>query len=496
MSGMNMVGMADYAGFNGGEIGADAQSPEHVNNLLKALSAGTARGGNVGSSTFGDGSALRPESLENTLKTVTFREEMIKKWRSVPKKAAYNTVEEFNLLNEYGGEAGVFTNEGELPQVVDSQFERKTALVKFLGVVGEVTHPMMVVRSAHGDVVRQEVLNKTRHLLRNIEVSLFLGRSDNVTQEWDGFYKQILDGLGISNPVTDMYSATDVIGGNSFASTVVIDARGGPLTEKLIQQAANNTMNNYGEPNTIWGSPTMVSDLTHQIYPRQRFNAPPPVNGRAGFALTELQTTAGVMQLQPDVFLRSGRKHGVKTAPTAATSAKAPNAPTFAAGTIASDATSMFKASDAGDYWWTATAVNRYGESVASGAITGTLAAGEDILHTITDGGGANAATSYRIYRSRKDGGSNGVREYMMEVKRDAATTQYFDRNWFLPRTSFAWMTRDGDEEHHSFRQLTPMSRIPLATIAPALRWMQLLYGTPLMYKPRQNTIFINVQDS
>jgi hypothetical protein len=39
------------------------------------------------------------------------------------------------------------------------------------------------------------------------------------------------------------------------------------------------------------------------------------------------------------------------------------------------------------------------------------------------------------------------------------------------------------------------MMRMPLATVGPAMRWMQLMYGMPLLYKPRQNVLFINVKD-
>jgi len=39
------------------------------------------------------------------------------------------------------------------------------------------------------------------------------------------------------------------------------------------------------------------------------------------------------------------------------------------------------------------------------------------------------------------------------------------------------------------------MIKIPLATIAASIRWMQLLYGTPIVYAPLKGRIFYNVKD-
>lgn len=495
----NMVTMNDYVDLLGGAVAGGATSPEQVQELNKALTAGTARGGNFGSANAGDGSALRMESLEETLKVITYREEMIKLWRRVKKKAAYNTVEEFNLLKEYGGEAGVFTTEGELPETVDSTMERKTALVKFLGVVGEVTHPMMLVRSAHGNVVALEIQNKTRHLLRSVEVALFNGNSDNISVEWDGYFTQVFKGVGLNDLNTDLYSATDVIGGDSYAKTVVIDCRGGKIDEEKIEAAANFGLQNYAQLNTLWLAPQAKSELVKEFYPRQRVQLPPPVNGRVGMSVSEVETSAGLISLEADIFLRSGRTHGIKTAPAAATSSKAPAAPSgVSAGSIASDAKSMFKAADAGAYYYSVTAVNRYGESVSTAVASAqTLAAGQKVVLTITDGGGSNATSAYKIYRSAVGAASTADRQYVTTVKKAASgNTTWTDYNWLLPGCSMSWMSEEDDAEHHSFRQLAPMMRIPLATLAASMRWMQLLYGTPILYKPRQNVIFINVKDS
>lgn len=498
---MDMIGLKDYQALQAGVGGAafGSHSQETVDLLQKALLGGSGRG-SAGTTSPGDGGVLRPESLERTLKILTYRQKHIKFWKEINKEPAYNIFEEYNLMNEVGGDSGAFTNEGELPEEIDSQYERKGQQVKFIGVVGQVTHPMMVVRTAHGPAVTREVENKTLWLMRQLEVGLFKGRSDEIPREWDGVFKQILDGVSISDLNTDLYSATDVIGGSTRAATVVYDLRGGKLTEDIVEDATEGLINNYGMPHKIWGAPKTMSLLAKQYYPRQIVQTP-ATSGRVGFAVKEIETQNGVVALEQDIFLRSGRQHGVKLAPTTATSTKAPSAPTLSAAGPGADAKSMFKAADAGTYYFTATALNRFGESVASASISALLAAGESVALTVTDGGGGNGATAYKIYRSpvgAADAASN--RKYMTTVKRGggggAATTAVTDRNWLLPGTSFAWMAPESGDQTYTFRQLAPMMRMPLATVAPSTRWMQLLYGTPIVYAPQFNVLFINAQDS
>ena len=56
------------------------------------------------------GASLKVESLENTLKVLTFKDSDIVLWKKIPKLPAYNTVEEYNQLTDYGAERGGFNN--------------------------------------------------------------------------------------------------------------------------------------------------------------------------------------------------------------------------------------------------------------------------------------------------------------------------------------------------------------------------------------------------
>jgi hypothetical protein len=122
------------------------------------------------------------------------------------------------------------------------------------------------------------------------------------------------------------------------------------------------------------------------------------------------------------------------------------------------------------------------------------MAAGEKVTLTITDGGGSYPATAYKVYRTAV-GGAVATAQYVTTVKRGGATTTWTDYNWLIPNTSTAMLVQN-NLQNYSVRQLAPMLKIPLATVAASIRWMQLLYLTFILYTPKKNVLFINVKDS
>jgi hypothetical protein len=474
-----MIAIQDY---EGGQQGFGIGNMNDVEQLNKALTAGADRPVSTG------GGALRVESLEATLRIVTFTLQNIKFWKAIPKLPAFNTVEEYNILDQYGNDAGPFTTEGELPQGQDSSYNRRVAYVKFLGTTREVSHPMTLVKPAHGSVISLETQNGAVWLLERLERALFSGRSDLVPQSFDGIDKQILDGCGITNPLT-----MDPV--NSF--NTVIDLRGKYPGEDNIEEAANFISQNYGTPTKAYFAPKPMSELAKSFYPRERVTLPYPTDGRVGLAVTSMVTQAGLVQFEQDVFLRSGKNNGVKVAPAASTSGNAPLPPTVAVQTApGAVAGSKFVAADAGAYFYRITSVNRFGESSAvnlAGAVT--YAAADGATLRITDGGGANPATAYKVYRT-KVGQAQALAQDMITIPASGgATTDFTDLNWYLPGCSRGYMLQE-NLQALSVRQLSQMMKIPLATIAASIRWMQLIYLTPIVYSPKRHVIFLNVGDA
>jgi hypothetical protein len=459
----NHVGLSDYEGLTGFGLLPAADTEE----IQKALSAG------YQSPRHDGGSALRVESLEATLRILTFSQGHVKLWKDIPKLPAYSTSEEYTVQTSYGGENGPFTREGELPQVQDAAYERRVELIKYLGTQREVTHPATLVRNAYGNIIARETQNGAIWLMERMERNLFRGQASIIPESFDGVDEQILR--------------------DPFASANnVIDLRGQPLSEDAIEEATNIVVENYGLSSALYLAPRAHSDMSKQFYSRQRGTFGER-DGRIGYSAKMMETNAGDIALRGNIFLRSGKNNGVKTAPSAATSVRAATAPTVAA-VAGANGSSLFITADAGTYQYKVSAINRFGESAGaqeSGGVA--VVSGDGVTLTITDGGGSDAATGYRIYRSVA-GGLAGTEQMVIDIPRQGATTVWIDLNQYIPGTSRAYLLQM-NLQSMSFRQLAPMMKIPLATLAASIRWMQLLYGTPIVYAPRKNLIFINVKD-
>ena len=196
----------DFHGFGNGSM-------QQIAELQKAMTAGSGSAGVThGAQTAGALAPLMPESLEATLKVMTYSEKQIKFWRSLFKSQATNTAEEYNRLHQVGTGNSAFIGEGDLPEEEDSTYSREITMVKFLGTTRRVTHVASIVKTAGiQNAIAQETKNGTLWLMRQIEHSLWYGDSSIIPEQWDGFRKLMLDG-----------------GSNEY------DKRGAPLTEDVI----------------------------------------------------------------------------------------------------------------------------------------------------------------------------------------------------------------------------------------------------------------------
>lgn len=459
------VSWRDYEGLDG----FGAASASDVQDLRKALSAG--QDVNAPAVAAGEGFPLRIESLERTLKVVTYRMDDVRLWRNITKLPAYNTVEEYNRLRSYGsGDGNAFIAEGNLPESDDSTYSREFTIIKYLGTTRSVTHVMSLVRPAHGPVVAQETVNGTAWLLKQIERSLFFGDSSLVPVQWDGLDVLITAGAPAAN---------------------IIDLRGAPLGEDVLNDGGLTvkTAPNYGRATDLYMADGAYSDLAKSFYPAERYNVPPGgwVDGMVGLQIKGFHSMVGPIMFNPDVFIEFGAEPAAGAVGAAGTR---PGSVTENAVPAAAGTGSQFTAADAGDYNYKVVAVNRYGKS-APLDLTGpvTVGTGQEVTFSINDG--SPVATAYEVYRSTKDG-AIGTAKLAFTVAWNANPTVIVDTNAYLPGTSTAFLIQQ-NVEFFSFKQLAPFVKIPLATIDTSIRWMQLIYGAPTVYAPGKSVIYRNV---
>jgi hypothetical protein len=345
-------------------------------------------------------------------------------------------------------------------------------VIKYVGTTRAVTHVMSLIRPAHGNVIAQETVNGMAWLLKQIERGLFFGDSSLIPVQWDGLDKLITDGA-------------------PSAALNIIDMRGKPLTEDVLNDGALvvKTEPNYGRATDLYSADGAFSDLAKQFYPAERFNLPPAgwQQGMVGLNIQGFYSQFGPIKFNPDLFIQFGPLVGTGGVGPAA---KIPSALTESAAPAAAPGTGFFIATDAGDYEYAARAINRYGKSAVLNmtSMVG-VAAGDVVTMTFADGG--TAGTAIEIYRSDV-GGAAGTERLMETVARSGATTAYTDDNSELPGTSKAFLIQQ-NLEYFSFKQLAPAVKIPLATIDTSIRWMQLLYGAPVVYAPGKSVIYKNV---
>lgn len=465
----NMVSWRDYAGLEG--FGQTTQTD--IDDLNKALTAGQDINP-PGSFAAGDGFALRVESLERTLRNTTYKMQHIRLWRAIPKLAAYNTVEEYNLITSYGEnpDSG-FIDEGDLPEEDDSTYERRFSVVKYLGTVRRVTHVMSLVRPAHGNVIAQETVSGTMHLLRVVERALFFGDSTLSTLQFDGYEKLLLDEAPATN---------------------IIDLRGLPLSEDTLIDSALTIHDapNYGTPTHLHINPKVKADLVKTFFPKERYNLfadGKTSGGMVGLDIGGYTSPAGDVRFEPNTFITDGGAPTVAVGDATKRPAAITESTVLAA---APDAGSLFVAADAGDYVYSIQPVNRFGRGIAlspaGGAVT--VAAGDGVTVGVTPSG-TPLPDWYELFRSQPDG--TALRRIARTPNgAGAGATLLTDLNATLPFTTSGFMFQQ-NLESMSFKQLAPMVKIPLATIDSSIRWMQLLYGVPVLYTPGKNVLIRNI---
>jgi len=483
------VGLGSYEG--SAMQGFGTGNMEGVQQLNKALSAGS---GYALSEKVG-GSALRVESLEESLKILTYTARHFKFWPKVYKSPAFSTVEEYNQLLSYGDDGyGPFLREGELPLANDSQYQRRTQLVKFMGTTREITHPATLVHPAHGDLIALENQNGILWLLRQIEIFLFKGNSklafSGESEQWDG-----LDSL--------------------IESDMFIDLEGAPTQEADYEESSNLLAENFAYPTDIFLGFRPMSDLVKTMYPRHRVQLPAPTDGRIGQTVESIVTQAGLLEFNVDRFIE---RPPIAVGTVRGPATLVPTAPGSMAAVPAASTIGEFdknQGSSDAKYAYVVTAVNRFGESLPtapllSATLTGPNAqAGWVINLSITNSGAMQTPPEYfNVYRtvalksSTVTAPTVASRAYSLVAQIPAQTQAAGmttplagfipDKNRTMPFTEIIYIG-EMTPQVVTFRQLAPIMKLDLAVLAPAYRWMILLYGCLILFAPRKWMRLLNV---
>lgn len=466
-------------------------TPEDIESLNKAITAGYGGAGKPTDLVYGG--VIQAESLESTLKSVTYDMKNLKLWPAIAVDRAYNLFEQYNRLIGYGSDSSPYMGEGGAPQEEDSTYIRDGQRIVFFGTRRKVSHQMTLVRTTVGDVVSQQAKEGTMHLLKNIEREMYWGHAhfvnaatgDMLGTEADlprnslamnGLLKQLVKGDD------DAQARSKDFEGYGDLQSIGQDLDGKTMTQDDVERLSVIALENFGQPSELHIEPAALSAFVKQFYPQFR-SAPGLANQSVGYDVSKITTTAGSVDLKPNLFLRP--RAGVRAS---AVSDKAPAAPAAltAAGAVVAGGSLEASAT----YQIRATAVNDFGESAPGPSAAIALGGGDNAI-SITAGLPAAAGVRYyKLYMSAA-GGAAGTEKFVGNYKADGAASSVI-KGVKKPGLGEAFLL-DMSAENLKFKQLAPLSKINFAIVSTALEFAIVMYGALFVYTPRFNAFFKNI---
>lgn len=480
-----------------GQLASAALDATQAEDLAKTLTLGHANGLNAPGSLVG-GAALQMESIDGTLKSVTFDASHLQLWPAIPQDRAYSLVEQYNRSNSYGDGGSVFVPEAGSPAMNDSDYSRHAQKVVFMATRRGVSLPSTLVRmNVAGDIESREAQAGTLWILERLERALYKGQADfSNAGEFDGAISAIpakiqnleLSGLEAQIRQGDAdYSATvRAMEGYGGAESVIRDVRG-VMDESSFEDLANILVQNFGRPSEVHMAPKAISDFIKQFYPKERVMQLGVLEGRAGYVVKTMSTTAGDIALKANVFLRA------KETPKSQNDRDGvPGAP---ASVSASQQAGMSKLKSGDKHTYTVASCNEQGEgaAVASSAQITVAADGNEVRLAIASPAGGAGVTHYAVYRTAKSGA--GTPKFIGYVARSGATTTFVDRGAKIEGAMSAYML-DMNADTLVWKQLAPLTRINLAQLSLAKEFLLFLAGALIVFKPRMLGVYQNIDRS
>jgi hypothetical protein len=462
-------------------------SSDEIEALNKALTAGYGGAGKPTDLVYGG--VLQAESLESTLKSVTFDMKNLKMWPAISVDKAYNLFEQYNRLIGVGSDASPYIGEGGAPREEDSTYIRDGQRIVFFGTRRKVSHQMTLVRTTVGDVVAQQAKEGTMHLLKSVEREMYWGHAhfaNAATGKQDGALSDLpansiaMNGLlqQLLKGDEDTQQKSKEFEGFGESRSIAKDLAGAVLTQDDLEDLAVIALENFGSPSDLHIEPLALSSFIKQFYPQFRSN-PGLSNQTVGYDVSKMTTSAGSIEFKPNLFLRPrGRVRSVGIA-------GAPVAPSLTAPAAPSVDGSL---DPAASYDYVVTAVNDHGEGSPSAALTGVTpgANGAAAITIVTPG--PAGAKFFKVYR-KMSGAAAGSEAFIGNYK-SAGTI--IDSGAKAPGLGEAFLL-DMSSECMRFKQLAPLSKINFAIVTTALEFAIVLYGALFVYTPRFNCLFRNL---
>lgn len=461
-------------------FGEDAFSmaPAQERELAKALDIDYS----MGTTDQTGASALRKESLDSTLKWVEANENSPAFWKAVKKGKATSAVEEFAILNELGDAASY--SSGDLPEEYDEDLKRDFEQVKLVGAVGKVPYFAQANDIINGDLVAQVTKMKTVAMLRKLDVVSLFGDASLLPTDPNGIVAQAIKRM-------------------KFPEQNVIDKQGKRLTLEDFNTAGKIIADNYGNSMNlkIWMGNDAYKNYVDELIASKTYFLNGGAVDNVYVQARNLRIGSGGGNIETDVFMRHrgetflGASHPkLNKAGTAfaSMSDRAPNELDSNTCSLTIDALSG-SSLPAATYDYAIVPVNKYGAQKAFELTGNVVAASKKVTFTISDNGSPDGreADKFDIYRKITSGTTKKDYKYLTSFA--AAATTKVDNGAYVPGTTTVLAIDWDFDQVLRVDQLGTMSRLPLAIISDAVRWLQKIYFTPKVFNGSKIVIFKNV---
>lgn len=475
--------------------------------ILKAMEAGLLTGMQYDNQ-LNNGGGLKPESLDYVLKNLENRLDQLVFWNELPRQRVDNTVHQYNQLYKYGQEVGIFNQEGETPTETDSIYRRKSIVLKFTGISGQVTHPGMLVKTVVGSLYTKEVENKTILLQTILDKKVIDADSNKVPEAFDGVFAQHVEGI---NDITGglLGKTSEQVLDAYFGDVAVLNANGSVLNDALVEDAAQAVVNDRnGIIDRIVSSPVVFNNYVKLFHESKRVivgMAGGVVGATMGQSVNDITTQFGKVNIKADKYFDWNQPIKLDRGKT---SDKAPNAPVKDGTTpvaVATDAKGQFGTVHAGNYLYAVTAKNRYGESEPVLLTEADQAVGATQSVTLKFSASQSSAypeTCYVIYRTEVNPVSKDTADFypIFEVSRTELAAGWdgaepgtvHDRNRWIAGTKSALIYFNGSEMME-YLELGGTMKLDYAIVGPRRSFSVLNYGTPVEYMPGKIARIINI---
>lgn len=475
--------------------------------ILKAMEAGLLTGMQYDNQ-LNNGGGLKPESLDYVLKNLENRLDQLVFWNELPRQRVDNTVHQYNQLYKYGQEVGIFNQEGETPTETDSIYRRKSIVLKFTGISGQVTHPGMLVKTVVGSLYTKEVENKTILLQTILDKKVIDADSNKVPEAFDGVFAQHVEGI---NDITGglLGKTSEQVLDAYFGDVAVLNANGSVLNDALVEDAAQAVVNDRnGIIDRIVSSPVVFNNYVKLFHESKRVivgMAGGVVGATMGQSVNDITTQFGKVNIKADKYFDWNQPIKLDRGKT---SDKAPNAPVKDGTTpvaVATDAKGQFGTVHAGNYLYAVTAKNRYGESEPVLLTDADQAVGATQSVTLKFAASQSSAypeTCYVIYRTEVNPVSKDTADFypIFEVSRTELAAGWdgaepgtvHDRNRWIAGTKSALIYFNGSEMME-YLELGGTMKLDYAIVGPRRSFSVLNYGTPVEYMPGKIARIINI---